>query len=107
MHPIAFLVYAVIVAAGSLSPGGDARFASLDKIVHLLVYYIFAVLGYRALQNKRRYPLLCAVIVAYGAVLELCQSFVPGREMSLYDLVANIAGVALGAAVMIRRYAQN
>ena len=27
----------------------------MDKVVHLLVYYIFAVLGYRALANKAYY----------------------------------------------------
>lgn len=107
MHVIAFILYAGIVAASSLSPGGDVRFESLDKVVHLLVYYIFAVLGYRALQKKRQYPLLCFGIIVYGALLEFGQSYVPGREMSASDLAANMAGVALGAAVMIYRYARD
>ncbi len=75
----------------------------LDKVVHLLVYYIFAVLGYRLLANKRHYLYMCLGIVAYSGLIELGQSYIPGREMSAFDLLANIVGVALGALVVNRR----
>lgn len=104
MHSIAFIVYAGIVTITSLYPGGGGRLDGLDKVAHLLVYYIFAVLAYRALQNKQHYPYVCAGIIFYSALLELGQSYVPGRDMSGYDLVANIAGVLLGAMVMKRKY---
>ena len=107
MHSIAFIVYAGIVTITSLYPGGDGRFDSLDKVAHLLVYYIFAVLAYRALGNKQYYPYVCIGIVFYSALLELCQAYVPGRDMSGYDLLANIGGVLLGAVVMRRKYASN
>jgi VanZ family protein len=105
MHAIALLVYAVIVTVTSLLPGGASDLDQLDKLVHLLVYYIFAVLAYRALDNKERYAYVCLGIIVYSALLEVGQSYVPGRLMSGYDLLANILGVALGAAVMNRRYA--
>lgn len=79
---------------------------NMDKVVHLLVYYIFAVLAYRTLENKQHFPYMCLGVIAYGALLELGQSYIPGREMSAYDLVANIAGVILGAAVMKLRYSK-
>ena len=103
MHTIVFIVYAGIVAFTSLYPGGSQSVEHLDKVVHLLVYYIFAVLGYRMLANKRHYLYMCFGIVAYSGLIELGQSYIPGREMSMLDLLANIVGVALGALVVNRR----
>jgi VanZ family protein len=61
------------------------------------------VLGYRILANKRHYLYMCLGIVAYSGLIELGQSYIPGREMSAFDLLANIVGVALGALVVNRR----
>jgi VanZ family protein len=97
------MVFAGIVAVTSLFPGGNQSVEHLDKVVHLLVYYIFAVLGYRMLANKRHYLYMCLGIVAYSGLIELSQSYIPGREMSAFDLLANIVGVALGALVVNRR----
>ncbi len=105
MHAIALIVYAVIVTVTSLLPGGASELDHLDKLVHVLAYYIFAVLAYRALNNKKHYTLVCLGIIAYSALLEVGQSYAPGRLMSGYDLLANILGVILGAAVMSHRYA--
>ena len=103
MQTIVFIVYAGIVALTSLSPGGTQSVEHLDKVGHLLVYYIFAVLGYRVLTNKRHYLYMCLGIVAYSGLIELGQSYIPGRDMSALDLLANIVGVALGALVVNRR----
>ena len=103
MQTVVFIVYAGIVALTSLSPGGTQSVEHLDKVGHLLVYYIFAVLGYRVLTNKRHYLYMCLGIVAYSGLIELGQSYIPGRDMSALDLLANIVGVALGALVVNRR----
>ena len=103
MQQIIFVIYAGIVAFTSLRPGGDVNIDPMDKVVHLLVYYIFAVLGYRALANKAYYLYVCLGIIAYSGLMELGQSQVPGRDMSGYDLLANALGVVLGAAVVTRR----
>lgn len=103
MHATVFFIYAGIVAFTSLNPSGGRGLDNLDKVVHLLVYYIFAVLAYRMLGDKRHYLLLCLGVIAYGGLLELGQSFVPGRDMSGYDLLANTIGVVLGALVVTRK----
>ena len=100
MHKIVFITYAGIVAVVSLLPSVNDSGGNLDKVVHLLVYYIFAVFGYRMLGNKQYYFYICLGIIIYGSLIELGQSYTPGRDMSGYDVVANIAGVALGAVVM-------
>ena len=103
MHQVIFAIYAGIVAVTSLRPGDNVNLDPMDKVVHLLVYYIFAVLGYRALANKAYYLYLCLGIIAYGGLMEIGQSWIPGRQLSAYDFLANTLGVALGAAVVTRR----
>ena len=94
-----FVSYALLVAFASLRPTGAAAIGSYDKLAHFIVYAIFAVLAYRLSLLKKSYWYLCLGIVFYSGLLEFGQSFVPGREMSALDLLANAAGVVLGALV--------
>ena len=103
MHSAIFFVYAGLVAYVSLRQGVGASIDPWDKLLHLLVYYIFAVFGYRAIRAGRGYWLVCLGIIAYGGVLELAQSYTPGRYMSAEDMLANTLGVLLGAAIVKRR----
>ena len=92
-----FMSYAVLVAFVSLQPAGGSTIGSYDKVAHLLTYGIFAALAHRMKLSGRHYVFVCIGIVAYSGLLEIAQSFVPGREMSAFDLLANTLGVALVA----------
>ena len=96
---ILFAGYALLVAFFSLRPNGAAVVGSYDKLAHFLVYALFASLAYRLRLANRTYAYLCLGIVLYSGLLEFGQSFVPGRQMSALDLLANGLGVALGALV--------
>ncbi len=92
-----FVSYAVLVAFLSLQPGGGSFIGPYDKVAHFLTYGIFAALAHRMNLSRRHYIYVCIGIVAYSGLLEIAQSFVPGREMSAFDLLANTSGVLLGA----------
>ncbi len=67
---------------------------------HLTAYGVLAGLLWWALRGSRvRYPATWALVlaVAYGVSDEFHQSFVPGRDMSVSDLMVDLlgAGVAL------------
>ena len=72
-----------------------------DKLLHLVGYGILGVLVLRAfhggLERLRWKPSLTALVftAAYGALDEYHQSFVSGREASVWDVVANGVGVCL------------
>lgn len=92
------LLLAVLVAIASLAPGGDAPlpFAHADKLVHLVMHGLLA--GWFACLPSRRRAVqgLLLALLAYGALLEIGQLFVPGRDFDLLDLGANAAGTAAG-----------
>lgn len=94
-----FIFYGALVAFVSLRTVDTGQIGSWDKVLHLGVYAVFAILAYRVFRDARQYSYLCIGIIVYSGLLEVAQSFVPGRFMSPYDLLANILGVLLGALV--------
>ncbi|MBD3168088.1 MAG: teicoplanin resistance protein VanZ [candidate division Zixibacteria bacterium] len=72
-----------------------------DKVLHMIAYFIFGILWYRAFsaaEVDRRYPII-NVLVLYGfsfaALDELHQYFVPNREMDFWDFAADVTGIIL------------
>lgn len=79
----------------------------MQKILHVCLYGVLALLLVWTLDSiqSRTYRFLIALIIAvvFGAVMELCQTMVPGRFGTLYDVALNAAGATLGllAAIFI------
>ncbi len=75
-----------------------------DKALHLVEYAVFAVLAYRAFRwaagpAAARQAVLFTIVVAslYGITDEIHQAFVPLRESSWLDWVADTLGGMIGA----------
>jgi VanZ family protein len=102
-NTLVLIFYAVLVAFLSLSPGSGSSAEHWDKVVHLITYAVFAGLGYRVIKEGRGYLFLCLGIIVYSGLIEVAQSYMPGRVMSGYDLLANAVGVAIGASI-VRHY---
>ena len=72
-----------------------------DKLVHVGAYALFGLLCLRAFHGgfgELRYgPAILAMSTAalYGALDEWHQSFVPGRDPSVLDWVADVSGAGL------------
>ncbi|BCA54442.1 hypothetical protein W02_15820 [Nitrospira sp. KM1] len=83
----------------------DFMFKQLsDKVLHFVEYAILAVLAYRALRwaagpaaASRAVTLAIVAASAYGITDEIHQSFVPLREVSVVDWIADTFGAAIGA----------
>lgn len=75
-----------------------------DKLLHLIEYAVLALLCYRAFQRAAgphvaQQAVLLAILAAsfYGMTDEVHQAFVPFRESSWLDWVADTAGAVIGA----------
>ncbi len=101
-YRLALLAYAALIAGLSLRPMGTGSLEPWDKLLHALAYGAFALLAWRAATGARQYTWLCLLIVLYGGLMEVGQGFIPGRMMSLGDLLANTVGVLLGALLARR-----
>jgi len=100
------IVYALaIFVASSISQPPAPPSGVTDKHVHAVVYGGLALLLFRACARGwppawRTWPAAAALAaaVAYGAVDEWHQSFVPGRHPELADVAADALGAFLAIA---------
>ena len=89
-----------VTVAGTLTPAEDLPPGlPADMLLHIVGFGVPTLLA--AFSSRRGRGLLRAVaIIALAAVAsELAQAFIPGRTVSVFDLAANLAGMALGAAI--------
>ena len=107
--PVLGYVLLIFLASSipSLSPPGP-NFLLKDKIAHFIEYGIlgslmFAGIGWQVSRSKMAtFGFLLAVGLSIGALDEIYQSFVPGREMSIYDWFADGVGLATGISLSMR-----
>jgi VanZ family protein len=111
LGPLALWV-ALIFLASSIPemPGGYDNFpVGTDKVAHFIEYFVLSLLLYRGIKDKAtgNRALLLASIVVIGFVVacldELYQHSVPGRDSSVRDLAADLAGVFAGAILGLYR----
>jgi len=110
LHWLPVLVYVTIILALSAQPylTPPFKFANADKLCHVVEYFGLGVLVARAVRASFRLavPLAAALLalslgIVVGTGDEYFQSFVPGRESSALDLLADTAGVALAQLVYL------
>ncbi len=72
----------------------------IDKAVHAGIFFILCALIDRAIHHQNRFPeirkyhllISLSVVILYGLSDEYHQSFVPGRDVDIFDAMADTAG---------------
>ena len=87
------------IAVASLSPhlrppGG----AGIDLVFHGAAYGTLVFLGGILLLHRLRW--VAGSVLLYATLLEGLQYFVPGREVHLSDLAANVVGILAGLVIV-------
>jgi len=98
---ILLIVYSVVIFIFSSQPevGVEQYFYGQDKVMHFLTYGIHAFLFLVALSDKIlilklfHYVLTLALSFSYGIFNEIYQCFIPEREFSFGDILANSLGI--------------
>ena len=109
------LLYALLIIGLSSIPGSsypNVRLLSYDKVIHFSEYAIFGVLISRVLVVKFTsfwLVLLVVLLIAavFGAADEIYQRLIPGRDASVGDWVADVAGGVAGGLVALRLRAKH
>lgn len=76
-----------------------------DKIAHAIVFIGFVVLAELAYIQRNFWCWKGFPLLAYGAGIEVLQSFTPYRSFSALDWIADLIGVLLGLVLI--RYLRN
>lgn len=96
----AIIVVISITILSLLPPSNGVEIHVNDKIGHFIAYSVLTInLG--LLIHRSSYWKVVMIVVAYSGLMEFFQSFVPGREVSLYDLLANTLGSLIGIGVLL------
>jgi VanZ family protein len=105
---VAYCVF-IYIQSSYPSPQRLPSFEFSDKLMHFGAYAVMGVLFYRAYQTlpvKSNIPLIVwlSMISAslYGVSDEVHQSFVPYRDGSLGDVIADVLGAVCGVYVYHR-----
>jgi VanZ family protein len=94
---VLFIISIIAISLLSLlPPKSGLELGKSDKLNHFLAYAILS-LNFGFISTKiRSYFIGIPFLIAYGLLIEFFQGFVPGRDPSFYDALANSAGVFLG-----------
>ena len=99
---VGVLIVVLSVMPSSGLPSYGIRFA--DKIVHIVMYLAFTVaflvdgfcrIGRICLSSRSLWQ-AATIAIALGVAMEAIQWALPYRTASIYDIVANTIGTALG-----------
>ena len=109
---LVWVTYSVALLMMSLVPGHSVPSPMLlgwDKLAHAVAYFVLGTVTAASLMNRRNWLVLTVVYgCAMGLISELQQSFAPGRDASIADMVANAIGIAAAVVVAFvwARYAR-
>ncbi|MCC6962173.1 MAG: VanZ family protein [candidate division Zixibacteria bacterium] len=105
------ILYALAIITLSSMPNAQPpsfEIPNIDKFYHCLEYFIFGCLVFRAFPgieaSRKRiwlYLLLFAFGLAYAGLDETVQSFVPNRDSSLGDWLADATGYCLAGICVV------
>ena len=91
------LVMAAVLALSLMPPGPELPSTGWDKSNHALGFAVLGWLGLQAFAGRTVAVLLG--LLAYGALIEVLQSFTPYRMAEWGDLWADGVGLLLAAAL--------
>ncbi len=101
-------LWLVVLLTGTSMPGRDipSHPGFLDNVAHFSLYGMLAFLVSRAAHRGgwrgARLWLILPLISAFGALDELHQLFIPGRDAEVGDWMFDTAGAALGILAFTR-----
>lgn len=101
------LLWAGVILFGTSLPQSvvPLQTSSIDKVLHFTIYTVFAFLLTRQISEDtsrwRAAALAIVVAMAFGAVDEWHQRFIPGRSTEFADWLADSFGAVIGTFMFL------
>jgi VanZ family protein len=111
-----FLLWAIVIFNFSASPAKvtsqiNWQDFAIKKTAHMIEYAVFTTLLYRALRKsgfdiKRAGYVALAIAILYASTDEYHQSFTPGREPTVRDVIFDATGSVIGLSLIWYYYSK-
>lgn len=98
---IMFAGAALAVLGGCLVPNEWLPPLPNDKVMHFAAFAGLTALAARIAPDRGAFVLWLLALGLAGWLIECLQQLVPGRSFSWPDLAANVAGIAVAAALCL------
>ena len=93
------LVFIGIAILSLLPPKSIEKIGEHDKINHFIAYAVLSLNVGLVVKRLKTYLFCLPSLIGYGLLLEYLQGFVPGRQPSWLDALANACGVVIGLII--------
>ena len=90
------VVIVIAITVLSLLPPKTGPEIENDKLGHFIAYFALTFNLMLLSKKKQQDYLFLIFALFYGLLMEFLQSFVPGRDSSVHDMLANSLGVVAG-----------
>ena len=95
---LAILLAAIAPVIFPWLAGGSPGLPNVDKWMHGLAFAMLA-LWFTGQYARSSYVRIAIMLLAYGLLIEVVQSFVPYRSAEFADLAADAAGICTGLLI--------
>ena len=99
----AFITSSCLLPPSLFKPFTFESLLGLDKLIHLVLYFVFVQLWTLSLEiiNRRNKLIILLIGIIYGILIEFMQSAMNiGRGFEIDDMIANTLGCILGIIFM-------
>lgn len=101
---IILLIVVAAITYLSITPSDTITIGN-DKISHIIAYLLLMInVGLIYFSVRKHFIIATILAFLYSVLMECLQYYVPGRFVSFYDGLANLAGILLGIIVTIYFY---
>tara|TARA_B100000902_G_C27120831_1_gene818576 strand:+ start:483 stop:851 length:369 start_codon:yes stop_codon:yes gene_type:complete len=104
---IYFYILAIFVISliPSVSIIGEIQSFGIDKVFHLVEYFILGVLTYFFIKNRRKLFKIVYILIALVPIVdEYLIQRISGRTIDVWDFIFNIIGLYLGTSILFLIY---
>lgn len=105
LRHLPLMIVVVMILGGAIVPVPEPHvMPAQDKMNHLLAFLAFAV-TLRFARPRLHMGVVLALAVGFGAGIEGLQAFIPGRDVSAWDVAADALGAGIGCLIPARAWA--